>query len=79
MEKLTRIEVQRQIDLINEPIDLVDLEALGLVKKSGAWYLVPNIQALPESARVKITEMSAAAKGSKVKFRKPEGNKKKVP
>lgn len=69
-----RKAVLHQQKLSSQPIDWEQLERDGLIKsirKGGVTYDVPNIAALPEHVRDRITEMKTGAGGLvRVKFKK---------
>jgi hypothetical protein len=50
-----------------EPVDFEALEREGILTKSGAWYRVQNLRALPASVRRKIRDLSQDSKGLKAR------------
>ncbi|HBY00540.1 MAG TPA: hypothetical protein DEG93_09310 [Gammaproteobacteria bacterium] len=62
-------ELLSHLKELAEPIDFEALENDGLIVKDGAWYRVPNQDALPSHAAKKIDITAADSKGIKVKFK----------
>jgi hypothetical protein len=52
------------------PVDFEKLERQGLLEKRGAWYIVPDIQMLPEHVTLKISEMKQSQGKVMVKIKK---------
>jgi hypothetical protein len=50
-------EISKQLEEAAEPVDMAKLEEDGLIQTSGAWYEVPNLNALPNSLRIRISEI----------------------
>lgn len=66
--------VAKQVKKLAEPVDLEALEKKGIIKKSGAWYLINGFDNLPESARTRISEVKQDKNGNlKVKLIKQSG------
>jgi|SRR5580698_11492161 hypothetical protein len=57
------------LELLSQPVDLAELERQGVISKSGAWYRVPNLNALPKDLWPRIKDIDHDRKGgAKVKF-----------
>ncbi len=65
-----RKKVRKAIIDMGTPIDFDDLEAKGILKKSGTWYEVPDTEHLPDFAKKQIKEIAQTKTGAKVKFYK---------
>lgn len=63
-ENLSRKKLVELAKQLATPIDFVELERLGLIKKKGMWYEVGNIHSLPEHARKQIRAIKAGKNGS---------------
>jgi len=70
-------EIQHRLKLLAQPVDFDELIAVGLLERKGAWYKVPNLNKLPEHARVKISDLKKDQNGLFVKFR-PASKPKKI-
>lgn len=51
-------------------LDLAELENSGLIINKGAWYFVPNMQKVPESFSVRISDIKQEKEGIYVKIKK---------
>jgi len=56
-------EIAEEIYKLAEPIDLEDLEKKGIIKKDGGWYIVPNMNLVPEGFSGLITEIAQSKDG----------------
>lgn len=66
---ITRDELHKLEEEMKTPIDFDSLIAEGVLKKSGKYYVVQDMNRLPETARKKIVEMEILKSGgTKVKF-----------
>ena len=66
---INRDELLSHLNELAEPIDFEALENEGLIVKDGAWYRVPDQDALPPHAAKKIDKVVADSKGIKLKFK----------
>jgi hypothetical protein len=72
-EHLTSTDLKKIAILVRKlarPVDFKKLERQGLLKKRGAWYIVPNIHMLPEHVTLKISEMKQSQGSVMVKIKK---------
>lgn len=60
------IQVQRE--LLTKTIDYDALIQQGVLEKRGAWYLVKDMNALPEHARAQMLSARTSKNGVEVKF-----------
>lgn len=59
-----------EVEKLAAPVDFGALEKDCLLEKVGAWYAVPNLDRLPEHARVKVSEIKSDKGRVLVKFKK---------
>ncbi|MDP2784212.1 MAG: hypothetical protein Q8O38_06400 [Sulfurimicrobium sp.] len=59
-----------EVEKLAAPIDFEALERDCLLEKVGAWYVVPNLDRLPDNARSKISGMKLERGRVLVKFKK---------
>lgn len=66
-------KIGAEVEKLAAPIDFDALERDGLLEKVGAWYVVPNLDHLPDHARTKISETKLEMGRVLVKFKKVSG------
>lgn len=67
---MTKDEGLAAVNELARPIDLADLTARGILKKSGAWYEVRKAEELPKDARTQAVASSTTTTGMmKLKFK----------
>lgn len=60
---IDREKHEKQMRLMSEPIDFEQLERDGILRKTGAWYEVLDMNRLPEHVRAQAIGASGSSRG----------------
>lgn len=61
-------EIRALREKLSKPIDFDALIEQGVLEKSGAWYVVKDMNKLPDYAQAQISGLQTHKNGIKVKF-----------